>query len=482
VTQLDHPPEAAVAALDGVAPIADAPEVAPAGPAPEGRLSHVLQTRAGSAPPAAHGHAPGATEPPMVIAHREALVYTLGKAAELEHLVLCQYLFAAFSLRTETFDGLDAETLKMTKRWRRGLLEIAEQEMLHFALVQNLLTAVGAAPKLGRTNFPVPLRSYPANVRMALLPFGEMALRHFAFLERPEGHAMDDVEEFAVSLEKAVALPPPEDEIGPTMPDFETVGHLYRSIEEGLEQLAARIGEEALFLGPRDAQATPGDFFDELIPVVDLASARQAIETIVEQGEGARGDWRDAHFGRLIRMLDELVAAKEADPAFQPTRPVLAASVRPPDSGVAVPIITDPFTIRCVDLLNAVYEVLLQLLARYFAHTTETPAQLSTLADVSVRLMEGPIKVLGGLVTRLPIGRDYPGKTAGPNFELFYAVDYLLPHRDAAWQVMAERLREVADLAMRCRESCIPIYMGPLSQVTQSLREEAERLEAARSA
>ena len=48
-----------------------------------------------------------------------------------------------------------------------------------------------------------------------------------------------------------------------------------------------------------------------------------------------------------------------------------------------------------MDLLNAVYEVLLQVLARYFAHTDETDEQLGTLADVAVGLMEGAIKTLG---------------------------------------------------------------------------------------
>ena len=40
-----------------------------------------------------------------------------------------------------------------------------------------------------------------------------------------------------------------------------------------------------------------------------------------------------------------------------------------------------------MDLLNATYEVLLQLLARYFANTDESPTQLATLADVAVSLM-----------------------------------------------------------------------------------------------
>ena len=93
--------------------------------------------------------------------HREALIYTLGKAAELEHLIMRQYLFAAFSLKRAWRRALSPETLAAVRRWRRTLLEIAEQEMLHLALVQNLLTAVGAAPRLARPNFPMPAYSYP---------------------------------------------------------------------------------------------------------------------------------------------------------------------------------------------------------------------------------------------------------------------------------------------------------------------------------
>ena len=44
--------------------------------------------------------------------------------------------------------------------------------------------------------------------------------------------------------------------------------------------------------------------------MTDLASAQRAIDTIVEQGEGARGEWRDAHFGRLLGILDEYLEAE----------------------------------------------------------------------------------------------------------------------------------------------------------------------------
>jgi hypothetical protein len=45
---------------------------------------------------------------------------------------------------------------------------------------------------------------------------------------------------------------------------------------------------------------------------------------------------------------------------------------------------------------------------------------------------------------------------------------------------MEERLRDVADLAMRCRDQCVITYMAPLAKVTDALRAQADRLAAAR--
>ncbi|NJD27707.1 MAG: hypothetical protein FIA92_05365, partial [Chloroflexi bacterium] len=302
-----------------------------------GRLMRILASRGGTEP--------GAST--MVIQHREALIYTLGKAAALEQLVMCQYLYAAFSMKDREDDGLPPEQLAAVKRWRRELLNIAEQEMLHLALVQNLLAAVGAAPSLDRENFPLPPAAYPAGIRMALLPFDEATLRHFVYLERPEGLDMADQDAMA-AVEKAAILPPAnEDDISPRLQDFETIGALYRAIELGLERLAERLGEDRLFVGPPSAQADERHFrFPELVPVTDLASARRALDTIVEQGEGARGEWRGAHFGRLVTVLDEYLDLRDAAPTFEPSRPVLAACVREREDGLAVPLITDPFTSR----------------------------------------------------------------------------------------------------------------------------------------
>src|SRR5262249_46725049 len=132
----------------------------------------------------------------------------------------------------------------------------------------------------------------------------------------------------------------------------------------------------------------------------------------------------------------------------------------------------------CADLFNVSYEILLQILARFFAHTEETDAQLTTLANSALKLMLGAIRPLGNLLTTLPVGPDRPGLTAGPSFELFYASDYLLPHRAAAWALLEERLRDAADFAGRSQESAPTAVAVQLSTVEKTLTSGADSLAA----
>ena len=105
-----------------------------------GPIARMLATRGGLAPP----------EGPIVIEHREALIYMLCEAAELEHGIMCQYLYAAFSLKQTEDEGLTKQEAAATQRWRTKISHVAAQEMLHLSLVQNLLSAIGGAPHLSR--------------------------------------------------------------------------------------------------------------------------------------------------------------------------------------------------------------------------------------------------------------------------------------------------------------------------------------------
>src|SRR2546426_5435846 len=193
---------------------------------------------AASRPP--NGQAP---EPPLRVESREELVYLLGEACELEHGLLCEYLYAQFSLKRSVAEGVTPEQLARIKAWETTVIDVVKQEMLHLALATNILTAIGAAPHFERPNFPILCRWYPPGVQIALLPFGERALRHFMYLERPEGMTLDDAEGFAAqpdiqplaSIDRPVVAVPEQ---------WQTVGHLYRGIEAGLARLCGRYSED----------------------------------------------------------------------------------------------------------------------------------------------------------------------------------------------------------------------------------------------
>ena len=123
-------------------------------------------------------------------AHREQLIYLLTEAAELEHGLMCTYLFAGFSLRREA-EGLSERERAAIERWRGSIREVAIEEMLQLVIVQNLLTSIGGAPHLQRPNFPVSPGLYPSGLVLQLRRFDEAALDPFVFLEpgRPRGPA-----------------------------------------------------------------------------------------------------------------------------------------------------------------------------------------------------------------------------------------------------------------------------------------------------
>lgn len=388
------------------------------------------------------------TEAPIVIENRKELTYLLCQAAELEHGLMCEYLYAAFSLKQSAGPGVTPSQLEAVERWRAVLLGVAKDEMLHWALVNNLLTALGSAPYVSRPHLSGRLTGYPAGVQLALLPFGERALRHFVYLERPEGAEMDDAEGFDHSGPPLPPLRP--DELIPAPQEFATVSHLYRSIDAGLAKLAGKYGERNLFIGPPRAQATPDTFrWPDLVPINDLGTASAVIQRIVEQGEGARGDWRSAHYGRFLGVLEEYLDLRSTDDGFAPAHPVTAAAVRPAEGVEPDVWVTDRVTAGVSDVFNVTYDLLLQIIVRYFAFGHETDEQLQLLAHASVSLMFGVIKPLGSLLATLPVGPEHPGATAGANFQLAYRSSFLIPHRRAAWVRFCERLEESASFCDR---------------------------------
>jgi Ferritin-like len=414
-------------------------------------------------------------EPVLNIDTREELVYLLGQACEIEHGLMCEYLYAQFSLKRGADEGVSDAQLARMRTWEAALITVTKQEMLHLALATNLLTAIGAAPHFERPNFPILSRWYPPGVQIALVPFGEQALRHFIYLERPEGMALEDAAGFAAARHAEPLTAGGAGLVGVAQP-WQTVGHLYRGIEAGLANLCSRYGEDAVFIGPAQAQAVTDIFeWPELLAVTDLASATRAIETIVEQGEGARGDWIRSHFGTFVGILEDLLAEQAADPAFNPARPVEPAFVRLPPDVETGTLIDDKVTVQVADLLNGLYEVTLAVLSRYYMHDSETMAEFDVLARTAKHLMNWVMRELGPVLTALPVGPSDPGRTAGPTFDIARPAIFVLPHEDAAWRILKERLDALqgACASLALHTELAPLApLAPLATQLQSMSDD----------
>jgi CDGSH-type Zn-finger protein/uncharacterized Fe-S cluster protein YjdI len=386
-----------------------------------------------------------ANEPDILIGGREQLVYLLAEAAEIEHGLMCCYLYAAYSLKGPEAEGLSAEEKAAIARWRSVIVEVAIDEMLHLSLVSNLLAAVGSNPHFQRQNFPVSPGYHPAGVVVSLAPFSEATLDHFVYLERPEGTVEPDGEGFEPPVRYARVSRP--DRLVPSATDYATVGHLYRGIRAGFVHLAATLGEAALFAGAPSAQVgTDIAPIDGLVSVTDLASALRAIDVIVEQGEGAPGHHERSHHARFVKARDELQALTRARPSFLPAHPVARNPVmrKPPEPAGKVHI-EDPGTARVLDLGNAVYEYALRCLARAFGQNDDTASARARLVEASFTAMRalGPTMQL---LATMPVGPAYPGVTAGLTFTMERQTVGFAQKR-AGWAVLVERAREIARAA-----------------------------------
>ncbi|MBV8496371.1 MAG: hypothetical protein JO361_06280, partial [Gammaproteobacteria bacterium] len=181
------------------------------------------------------------------LTQREILVSALYEASELEHNLMCTYLYAAFSLKDGEGEGLGAEEAAAVRRWRQVLLGVAVEEMGHLAAVWNITAALGGSPRIGRTNFPLDPGYLPAGITVRLAPFNAETLQHFIFLERPHGSAEPEGPGFA--CERPYVRGTDRPHLTPMGRDYETVGDFYETLGEGLRSFVARHGEANAFDG-----------------------------------------------------------------------------------------------------------------------------------------------------------------------------------------------------------------------------------------
>jgi hypothetical protein len=365
----------------------------------------------------------------VTIDTREELIDALVEASEVEHGVLLQYLFAAYSLKKRADEGLSPAQQERVRRWAGALLTVARQEMAHLGCVCNLMSAVGGAPRLGRPNFPQPAhRYYPFDFR--LRPYGDEALYQFVCFELPEG--------------EPPPAPPGQSRVAAAgvVPDPLTylfLGELYAKIRHGFEV----IPERQLFIGPRFAQDTD-DWSNRLSLrlVTDRRTALAAIDAIVLEGEGSPETRTPSHYATFLALRGALAAEPEG---FAPARPVVwdPRTRSHPDAPDAGTLIADPRTVRVAELANSVYVSVLMMLLQYYSFGGEIPAQRDALRMALRNLMSGVFRPLAEMLTELPVARGGSGGTAGAPFEIYTEVQIATQPANR-WPILLERLDAAA--------------------------------------
>ena len=380
-------------------------------------------------------------------ASREQLMAMLGEASEVEHDLMCCYLYAAFGMKRGEDEGLTGEQAEAVGRWRRAIIGVAVEEMGHLALVSNLLSAIGGTPNFSRLNFPIGAGALPAAMTVRLSPFDMDTLDHFIWLERPEGSDVADAGRFANDSDY-VRGPVEQNALMPVARDYATVGEFYDRIGRFVDVLNDKYGPEGLFVGDPARQVGPEITpLPGLIRVSNLDEAKRALDTIVEQGEGAPSDRDDSHYARFRAIRREYEALLEDDPGFVPSRPVAENPVmrRPPTPEGKV-WITDADAATVADFANALYVHMLRLLAQAFGRPGDA-REKRVFVNAATDLMHALTEAAEAL-TRLP-ANDEDGANAGLSFAMTWSTAAL--PTDSDLEVLGTRFDEIVEVARRLR-------------------------------
>lgn len=430
---------------------------------------------------------------PQHITTRAQLIDALRVASELEHQLMAQYLFAVYSLKRYTWEGLEAVQLERVRRWSSSIALIARQEMEHLGLALNLLSSIGGTPSFTRPNMPQRVDYYgDADIKMELTRGDLDTIKRFQRFESPDELTAKlkpeepvnqrdarrwckDKDETVTSRAKldenltAEALEePPKGKLLTGAPVLEfgwkSVEELYKAIREGFIYLAGTLpgGEKALFVGDPSLQVFGGptsplygsmndlnQYGLDLIAVTDLASARQAITMILEQGEGISVNasyLRWTHFCLFTGIRSDM---EEFDLGAIAARPVVRnpMTMIHPDVGVPkeVTLLTNPHTIEVAKLFNGSYELMLLMLLFLYSDNVKTQVDSNSLMDAAFfPLMTMFVRPLAEVLTELPAFRNPKEKTkngmsnAGPGFELNGDV-LLFPSGSFTWDLFQER-------------------------------------------
>jgi hypothetical protein len=406
--------------------------------------------------------------------------FLLRAAAEIEHGLLVQYLYARYSIAVSP----------VPQAWAK-VTDIAVQEMYHLLNVQNMLLALkdnDFRPYFDRANFPVPKEHeglYPFPFRLE--PFSADSLSKYVSAESPLPEYVTD-DALRARLEAVIARA----EAVTGMKTFGHVGNLYAYLywlflpDDGasttywpnfpsewfrrnrpgyhvkaedfadparLDQLQVLDGDLKEFVAQGNDGNAPNYPKNEdgshrwLFGVKKADDALRAIAQIAIQGEGTEVA-EDSHFLEFLKIYDEVVAYTGGAVHLDvPADPHLRC-----DPDLPAGRITNEVTRLWARLCNTRYLMLLQELPLALSLSRSDPEQnkarkpLLTTA-IKSEMISG-VRYFAMKLMKLPLADD-PAKFAGPPFEL---PDDPLPAAPAdQWRELVRLIGETNTLLAQLR-------------------------------
>ncbi len=370
---------------------------------------------------------------------RDTAIGLLQLAAELEHALMLQYLYAAWSV----VDQGEGGTVRAT------LIAVAVEEMAHLATVQNVLVALGGPAAVHFQRDMLRRTSDQDPMPFVLEPLDFAAIAKFVAVERP----LEVPAPLAARVAALVAVA--EDEAGEAL---KRVGVIYALVrwmfsDEGTSpELDDLVAEQAPELGRlRDADLRPEEevrpflasraewrmtpptfrFYDD---VTTRSGAAAALERVAAQGEGLLDDDDErSHFERFLALADVVEGGAV---------PVIAGA-RSPTSGAHGPddgtVLEDEYTRLWGAISNGQYTLLVLSLHHTFVTARRAPPDPNPrreLARHAVARMRRVFAELAAVLFALPVRTGAPD-LAGPSFDLDPVVldpappeDLVSRHRD----------------------------------------------------
>lgn len=201
---------------------------------------------------------------------KSALYALLQTAMDLELATIPPYMTALLSIRPGG-----------NRRAANHIRSVMMEEMLHMALVGNLMFSLGGSIKLGRAQCP----TYPLR-----LQFNGESFRDRQFDIDLMGYSLPAIKKFMqIEMPASLLLRVRMKHYKLVVPGI-TIGDFYEKIVTLLEEICSAYEQSEVFSGDPKRQIGAEFFWGALgrpVVITDLADAKRAIDIVVRQGEGA---------------------------------------------------------------------------------------------------------------------------------------------------------------------------------------------------